>query len=340
MKGNSLRQLLNLFCAIALFVLSTAVMAAVENDKPKASVAEEKEEPAFFARVGDQTLSVQDYYARLQYAIRQKFFHAKVPEKEMQEFRKQVGQEYINRVLLIKEAKERGIKPDAEVVTNKIKRLESKRADDKYWQENKEKLLTGVREEYEHDSLVKQLEKQVRTVDEPDEKAMKAYFKANAEKFKIPERLHLANILLKVDPSSGSEVWRAATDEAFEIVEKIRKGAKFEEMARIHSSDDSASQGGDMGYVHQGMLAKPAQNIIDLMDEGDVSEPIILLQGVAIFRLEERVKSKANVYDRVTDTIKGLIKRENGEKAWSQLFKDMRKKVKIEVNESVYEKQV
>ena len=336
---QSLKECSGLFCLAALLMLPVTAMAAADDDaKSSATESQSKEEPAFFAKVGDQTLAVQDYYARLAYAIRQKFFHAKVPEKEMQEFRKQVGEQFVNRVLLIREAKKRGIKPDAEAVNNKIKRLESKRVDDKYWQENREKLVVGVREEYEHDSLLKRLEAKVRKVADPDEKEMRAYFKANPDKFVIPERLRLANILLKVDPSSGSDVWRAATDEAFAIVEKIRKGAKFDEMARIHSSADSAAQGGDMGYVHKGMLAKPAQNIIDLMDEGDISEPIILLQGVAIFRLEERVKTKANIYDRVKETIKGLVMRDKGEKAWNKLFDEMRKKVKIEINESVYEK--
>lgn len=332
---------------IGLFLYITPLMAVSATDSPQDAVTakqaqpdtskKKKEKPAYFAKVGDKLLSVEDYFARLQYGIRQRFFHAKVPEKEMKAFRKQVGEDFINRVLLIDEAKKRGVKPESESVNHKIMRLEQKRAEDKYWQENKEKLLPGVREEFEHDSLIKLLEQKVKDVADPDEKEMRRYFEANPDKFTIPERLRVTNILLKVDPSSGSEVWRAATDEAFELVEKIRKGAKFEEMARIHSSDDSAAKGGDMGYVHKGMLAKPAQNIIDLMDPGDVSDPVILLQGVAIFRLDERVKSRLNSFDRVKDTAKGLIKRESGNKAWSQLIEDLRKNTKIEINEVVYD---
>ena len=193
-----------------------------------------------------------------------------------------------------------------------------------------------MREQYENDSLLKLIEKKVRNVPEPSEKELRAYFKANPDKFTIPERLRVATILLKVDPSSGGEVWRAATDEASKLVTQLREGADFAELARIHSSHDSAANGGDMGYVHKGMLAKPAQEIIDLMDPGDISEPIIILQGVAIFRLDDRVKSSLNSFDRIRDTASGLVKRENGTKVWIELVKRLRSETKIIVNESVY----
>lgn len=317
-------------------VVEKTVVEAAKGDK-NVEAKKKKKPPEFFAKVGEQVLSVEDYFARLQYGIRQRYFHAKVPDAEMKLFRKEVGGNFINRVLLVNEAKKQGIEPDKAYVDHKISRLEQKRQQDKYWQENKEKLLPGVREEYEHDTLVKRLEENARKVADPSEKDIKAYFKNNPEKFTIPQRLRLTNILLKVDPSSGSDVWRAATDEAGEIVKKLRGGADFAQLARIHSSDDTASNGGDMGYVHMGMLAKPAQQIIDLMDPGDISEPIILLQGVAIFRLDERVKSKLNDYDRIKDTAKGLLKRQRGEEAWIKLIKDLRKNTKIEVNEEVYD---
>ena len=319
---------------LTIFTLCISFAAiAGESDKAVPAVSDKDD---FFAQVGEQTLSKQAYLAKLRYEIRQKYFHAKVPEKEMEEFRATVGRQLINRTLLVREAKRQGIKPDEAAIKNKIARLEDRKKSDPYWQKNRERLLPGVREQYENDSLLKLIEKKVRNVPEPSEKELRAYFKANPEKFTIPERLRVATILLKVDPSSGGEVWRAATDEASKLVTQLREGADFAELARIHSSHDSAANGGDMGYVHKGMLAKPAQEIIDLMDPGDISEPIIILQGVAIFRLDDRVKSSLNSFDRIRDTASGLVKRENGTKVWIELVKRLRSETKINVNESVY----
>lgn len=295
-------------------------------------------EKDYFALIGDQKLSKADYVAKLRIEVRQKYFHAKVPDKEMEQFREQVGQEYINRVLLVREAKRQGIKPDKEVVDNKIERFEAKRKkeNDKNWEQNRDLLLPGIREEYEHDSLIKLLEKKVKEVGPPQEKDLQAHFENNPDKFTIPEQLRVFTILLKVDPSSGSQVWRDTTEQANELVAQLRNGADFAEMARIHSGDDSAPQGGDMGYIHKGMLAKPAQEIIDIMDPGDVSEPVVILQGVAIFRLDERIAITINSYERVKDTVIGLVKRERGQKAWVDLIKKLRSETKIDVDKSVY----
>lgn len=319
---------------LIIFTLCISFAAiAGEADKVVPAVSDKDD---FFAQVGEQTLTKQEYLAKLRYEIRQKYFHAKVPEKEMEKFRETVGRQLVNRALLVREAKRQGIKPDEAAIKNKIARLEERKKSDPYWQKNRERLIPGVREQYENDSLLKLIEKKVRNVPEPSEKELRAYFKANPEKFTIPERLRVATILLKVDPSSGGEVWRAATDEASKLVTQLREGADFAELARIHSSHDSAANGGDMGYVHKGMLAKPAQEIIDLMDPGDISEPIIILQGVAIFRLDDRVKSSLNSFDRIRDTASGLVKRENGTKVWIELVKRLRSETKIIVNESVY----
>jgi len=340
LKEQSLIDVMGQASLLVFFTLCVSAAAiADESDKQPGSdqaMVAVIDKGDFFAHVGEQTLSKQDYLAKLRYEIRQKFFHAKVPEKQMEKFRETVGRQLVNRTLLIQEAKRQGIKPDEAAIKNKITRLEDRKKNDPYWQKNQKRLLPGVREQYENDSLLKLIEKKIRDVPEPSEKELRAYFKANPEKFTIPERLRVATILLKVDPSSGGEVWRAATDEAGKLVTQLREGADFAELARIHSSHDSAASGGDMGYVHKGMLAKPAQEIIDLMDSGDISEPIIILQGVAIFRLDDRVKSSLNSFDRIRDTANGLVKRENGNAAWIELVKRLRVETKIEVNESVY----
>jgi parvulin-like peptidyl-prolyl isomerase len=296
----------------------------------------ESNESDYFAIVGSDVISKDDYFAKLQIGVRQRFFHGKVPEKQMQEFRREIGKQLIDRALLLQEAKRRNIQPDEKDVDTKIASLEKKRHNDVYWQNNREKLLPAVRKEFERDGVIDKLQKRVKDVDEPSPEEVRAYFDAHPDKFTIPERLHVSVILLKVDPSSGSAVWQQAIKEAGTLVEKIRKGADFAELARIHSSDESASKGGDMGYIHKGMLAKPAQQIIDLMEPGEISDPVVLLQGVAIFKLDERVKPTLNEFGRVKDTAAGLIKRERAEQAWKKLLADLRANTEIKVNESVY----
>lgn len=290
---------------------------------------------SYFAKVGPDTISIEDYLAKLQDAMREKFFHGKIPEKELREFRRQVADKLINDVLYLQEAKRRGIAPDKDEVNRKTKQLEQKKKGDTYWQEHKDQMLKTVRKEYEATSIITQLEKTVKASAIPSSTEIQGYYDANSQKFTAPERVKVHMILLKVDPSSTSSEWEAAAKSAAEIVGKLRKGDSFEELARIHSGDDSAASGGDMGYIHKGMLGSEAAAVLEKMKVGDLSEPVFLLEGIAIFRLDDRESARLNEFPRVDDTAKELLQKELAEKAWRNLAESLRKKTPIEVNEAL-----
>jgi parvulin-like peptidyl-prolyl isomerase len=57
------------------------------------------------------------------------------------------------------------------------------------------------------------------------------------------------------------------------IYDSILAGADFGEMARIYSEDNSASQGGDLGWFPHGQMVKEFNDLSFSMKEGDISEP-------------------------------------------------------------------
>ena len=112
-------------------------------------------------------------------------------------------------------------------------------------------------------------------------------------------------------------------------------GKNFAELARLRSSDDSAEKGGDLGYIHKGMLSDEAQQVLDQMKVGNISEPVQLLKGIAIFRLDERVQPVVNTFKDSEERARGLLAREKGEAAWEKFLAKLRANTQIRVNESV-----
>ena len=108
--------------------------------------------------------------------------------------------------------------------------------------------------------------------------------------------------------------------EAASLVKKLRNGADFAQQARQRSGDESAVNGGDMGYLHRGMLAEPAQVAVDKLKLKEVSEPVTLLQGVAIFRLDERKAALQNPLAKVESRARELWRREQAERSWQALL--------------------
>jgi len=75
-----------------------------------------------------------------------------------------------------------------------------------------------------------------------------------------------------------------------------------------------------MGFVHLGMLGENAEKVLAIMEPGEVSAPVVLLEGVSIFRLEERTPPALNVFDSVKERAQRLYQREKGEEAWKVLL--------------------
>ncbi len=80
-----------------------------------------------------------------------------------------------------------------------------------------------------------------------------AYYRANAGKFQRPERVHLLEILVRVDPADLSSA-RAAERKARRILGRVRAGEEFGALARAMSEDEYRVKDGDMGFVHRGRL--------------------------------------------------------------------------------------
>lgn len=289
-------------------------------------------DPKHFATVGDQFISMQEFEAAYEAGIKKRFYHGKVPEEQLKAFRKEVSQTLVDRLLQLQEAKRQGIVADQDEVNKQLALYERRYEKQAHWKQYRDQIITGLTAALEEENILEKFEQKVKNVPEPKEAEVRRFYEVNSELFTTPERLHLSVILLKVAPSSPSEVWEAARIEAQQIVEKLANGANFGSLARIHSGDATAAAGGDMGFVHQGMLAAPAQMVIDQLKDGEVSTPVMLLSGVAVFRLEERQAARLNDFEVVAKRAKELLIREQKGSAWSNLTEQLRSSANVTIN--------
>jgi peptidyl-prolyl cis-trans isomerase C len=295
---------------------------------------EEKKGLDYIAIVGGERIGLAEYIGELRTEGRKRFFHGKIPEEEQKQFRKEIAENLVDRLLLVREAKRRGVEPDMAAVDERLEVFDEQFKDNPDWPKARDKVLERLKQRLQGESLAERLEKRVRDVTEPADTELRAYYEANHKLFTTPERAHVSVILLKVDPSSSSDVWQQASKEAADILERINKGADFAEMARIHSGDESAQNDGDMGFIHAGMMGVNAQKVLDLMEPGEISAPVVLLEGVAIFRLEGRSTPELNPFEVVRERAAKLYQREKAEQAWTSLLAKLRTGAKIEYNDA------
>ena len=79
----------------------------------------------------------------------------------------------------------------------------------------------------------------------------------------------------------------AAQAKANDVLEQIRKGASFEDIAKKYSDGPSAAQGGDLGLFKRGALAKELEDKTFAMKAGDISDVIRTKQGYVILKVNQ-----------------------------------------------------
>mgnify|MGYP001812225121 FL=1 len=289
-----------------------------------------------FAKVNGEPILLATYYAALRTGGRERFYHGRPPEAEVMAFRKEVGNRLVEERLLHQEAVRRGIRPDRTWVESELAELTRRYARSPGWDAERERVLPLLRRGLEERSRIRQLEERLRRVGPPKEAELRRYYRANPESFTSPDRNRVSIILLKVPPWAEQSVWEEKQAQARNIAGELEAGADFARLARRYSEDGSAANGGDMGYLHQGMLGPQAERVLAKLQPGERSEPVVLLEGVALFRLEERVPPRLNPFSKVRDRAQALWLREAGERAREKAISGLRSKASIRFTDPLY----
>lgn len=318
-----LRRLVLLVAAACAMPLAAAGANAPQAASPTAT-------KPYIAVVNGRPVSVEEYERALLVAVRQKFYHGTPPEGQLEEVRRQVAEGLVDKALILAEAEKRGVPVDEDSIRETLDGYEQRYGASPNWKATRERALPELKRELASQQRLAGIEKQVRAVAEPSEKEVRAFYDANNKLFTEPERIRLAVILLKVDPGAPKSVRDQARAEGRALRERLAKGADFAELAKIHSADASAAKGGDLGYLHRGMLAEALHNSIDAMKAGDISESVDVLEGVAIFRLIERADAKLRGFADVRGRATELLKREQSDTAWKRFVAELRKQAVIE----------
>lgn len=335
-KPFFLYSLLTLSVTLGAFVpLAQAEEPTTPQAIPGAS-AHAPQQPPPFATVGDQTIPAMTYVNAVREGVKKKFYHGSTPRSVIATFQREIGTQLVEELLLLKEIKQRGIKPNQEALAKQIAVYDARYADAPRWKANRLKMIPGLTKVLAKQDTLEQLEKMARTIADPPLSEIQDFYDKNPGKFTKPKDQKLSLILLKVDPTSGSDIWRAVLEEAEKLVTKLRNGADFAELARIHSGDVTADAGGRMESTHKGTLAPEVEKALEKIQPGEVSDPITLLEGIAIFRVESRTPPEKITFEKAKERAKELLMREQSQSTWEKFKKQLWEKGQVSINEAYY----
>ncbi len=254
---------------------------------------------------------------------------------------KDVLRDLIDQQLLLEKGKDLGITADTEV----IKRLDDMRKDMKLGSmEELEKAAQsqGISFEEFKQNLRSQIithqviGKEVGSRLAPSKEDIQKFYDDHKSEMEQPETIQLSEILVSTDPKpndSRDEAQRlqAAQLSAEDLLAQIRKGAKFDDVAKKNSDGPTAAQGGDLGEFKRGALAKALEDKTFAMKAGEVSDVIRTKQGFVILKVAEHHDAGMPALSEVRPKIQDAIYMEKLQPALREYLTKLREDAFIDV---------
>jgi len=156
----------------------------------------------------------------------------------------------------------------------------------------------------------------------PTEKQVKRYYSENKEKYKIPEQV------------TGKEIVVESDSLARMLLDSLQKDvASFDTLAKIHSTEPTARNGGNMGNVYRDRKPKPVEEVIFSTKPENLTKIIEFDGKYGIYFITDHKPADYRDFKDVQRQIEALIRNENIKKEDEALRKRLRKKAKINLYE-------
>ena len=144
-----------------------------------------------------------------------------------------------------------------------------------------------------------------------DENELEKYHRRHLDQFEILEKIKASHILIKVDEGTDETVREEKKAFAEKLLEEVKSGKDFAELARVNSDDAaSAVKGGNLGYFTRGSMVKPFEQAAFNMKPGDISEVVETTFGYHIIKVEEYTEPGVRSLEESMDEVKAGLRQE------------------------------
>ena len=156
------------------------------------------------------------------------------------------------------------------------------------------------------------------------------YLEDNRSKLETGLSYHARHILIPPEGDTDT-AWEAARIKATLLRAQLADGADFMELARQHSRDATAKDGGDLGTLKRGELSQEVEGAILGLKPGQLSEPFRSPLGYHVFRLESKEGLEGEGLVRIRNQIRDILFRQKYDTRQEAWLKEIKQRAIIEV---------
>ena len=150
---------------------------------------------------------------------------------------------------------------------------------------------------------------------------LKAHYDANKSKYKEGETVTASHILVKTEP------------EAKAVLEELKAGKNFAELAKEKSTGPSAPQGGSLGSFSRGRMVPAFEEAAFALKAGEVSDPVQTRFGWHVIKVTEHTEGKQQDFDQAKEEIRNDLVSEYVQ----SMLRNLQDKAAIEIKDPAYQ---
>jgi peptidyl-prolyl cis-trans isomerase SurA len=254
--------------------------------------------------------------------------------ERIESLRRRVLDKLIEEKLIDQEVKKSGIKISSKEIEATLEEVKRRNA---VTQEDLEKALAveGLTLETYKKQIEKGLQRQklisweVKVEAKAGEGELRDFYKKNVDRYRTNETYRPGHILFVIPKGATSEEIREIRKKGQNVLEKIKGGEDFGEMALLYSQDASAKNRGDLGYFKKGELFPVFEREALRLKVGEVSGLVRSEFGFHIIKLLDRKGVDPLPFDQVREKVKADYYEAEREKAFR--LSTLKEKAVIEI---------
>jgi len=150
---------------------------------------------------------------------------------------------------------------------------------------------------------------------------LQAYYNQHLDDYRVPEQVKVSHILIKTplagaDGKIDSKGVEEARKKAQDILNQLKAGAKFEDLAKKYSEDPgSGKQGGSLGWMGRGRTVPEFEKTAFSLPKGQLSGLVQSSYGYHIIRIDDKQQAHVKPLAEVKDQIEPVLKQQKAQRA-------------------------
>ena len=322
----------SLFCFFASFLAGTLAFAHsghTHEEKLRISL------PDVVAKVNGQDIHDDDIIRELKKTLKN-YKDRGIPltaEEEKITAKKLIENE-IERALLLQKGNEINALVSDEALDKKLRKVKSSFKSDSIFEhelKNRKLTLDQYKKELKIDLLMQQvIDREIEPNIKVSEKDIQSFYEKNKGKFITEKKVRASVILIKAK-QGDTKAEKSARQKIESILEDIKNGSSFSEMATKYSQDSLAPKGGDLGYFAKNQIFGAFSERAFNMKVNEVSPVFKTGLGLHLLKLTDLKEGKMMPLDKTKTRIEKILRKNKVGNATRNYVEKLKQKSKIKM---------